>query len=135
MKEYKNKCWLDPEWSTATRKNMSDAWTDERKETFAEVVRQRYKDNPAFAKAVSDQHKGKPKSDEQKQKMREAKLGVRKSDDHKANMRKAHLKRYAILAILKDTGLTHKQAMANLKEHRDTYYKEYDQTGSINIQS
>lgn len=37
--------------------------------------------------------KGKPKSDEQKQKMRDAKLGVKKTPEHCANIAKAHARR------------------------------------------
>lgn len=44
--------------------------------------------------AKSKQWKGVPKTEEQKQKMREAKLGVEKSAEHKESMARAHRARW-----------------------------------------
>ena len=59
--------------------------------------KERYKDFIASGgpELKSKQFKGIPKSEEQKQKMSEAKLGVEKSESHRESMSRAHRERWA----------------------------------------
>jgi len=105
-------------------KKWKDGWTEEKKAERSRLITELFKD-PDFNRGFKEQCLG-PKSDAQKQKMREAKLGVPKSAEHKLAMKESHIKRIKIVRIIEEEfGLSFREAQHFLKNNKEKYYKLY----------
>jgi hypothetical protein len=69
---------------------------------------------------TSIRFKGIPKSPQQRELMRQAKLGVPKSAEHRENMSRAHIERHNnIRAIMRELAISWSEARNELRRRRD----------------
>ena len=112
--------WTDPEYREDICQKFKAAWTPERREAMAERQRNRLKSEAELEKLR------KPKKQITKDRMREAKLGVKKSPEHVEAMRKAQYLRDKVAnAICEEHECTKKEAYAILKADKEHYYAKY----------
>ena len=110
----------------AMRQKLKDAWTPERKAAFGQLVRERFATDPYYKECIAQSVRGIPKSPEQKQKMREAKLDVPKSNDHRDAMRRAHLLRHHVIGhIMEAEGCDYQGALSILRKDKEYLYELY----------